>query len=1009
MVTAIPLLMAAQAIVKGRVTDSATGDPLPGASVIVKHTNALGVVTDAEGAFRLTTQKKTPLTLHVEFLGYRSQDVEIYDTSEEVDIALAENQNRLNEVVVVGYGTQKRTQLTGSVSTLSQEVLKNTVSPTIDGLLSGAVAGVQVTTSAQPGSASTIRIRGGNSVNASNDPLYVIDGFIYYVDGGSRSTGVGGIQGGVSPLAFLNASDIESIEVLKDVSATAIYGSRGANGVIMVTTKNGARAKSNITYEYSLGIGWAAKRLSLLNAEEFARFQKTYFYNREGFSDADIAQLGSGTDWQDAVLRQAVTHNHHVTVSGGNDKTRYSFGGNIVSQDGIIINSGYQRSSLRMNIDTRVNNQLTAGLNANVSKSKQQGLTTTTPKGFNSSPYSAGITSSLTYALFMPPTQSIYDASGQYNYHNPYEYAYFALGDHAANPVSDLENSVAESIDDSALGNIYARYAIGDAWTLKGSFGFNIANITQNFFAPSYTALGLQEQGIGSIGKRRSETWQTELTAGYKKQLTDHHYLDVLLGYTYQTSERSRLTATSNHYSNETLKYNNLAGGSEYYAPGSGSSSANLHSLLGRVNYTLNGRYNVTATLRADRSSRFAEHHEWGVFPSLGVSWNVDNERWLQSLRWLSELKVRASVGTVGNQEIGDYEYSDAYSASNYGGVTAYSKSKEANTDLKWETTVSYNIGIDAGLWNNRLHIVADYYYKKTYDLLLNVPVSMLTYGVSSMLKNIGNMTNEGVELSVSATLLSSNRLQWTVSGNIAHNTNKITNVAGYEQLISGNTILQKNKAIGSFYGLVFDGIVQPEDNPQLLPVQNGLVPEPGQEKYRDQNDDHKVDLNDRTIIGQTQPRQTFGLSSSLTVGHWDAFLQFQGAAGHSIYNSLRRALEQPTDCYNVSTAVLDAWTPENHSHTTPRVSDQRQYSLLDSRYVEHADYVKLKTVAVGYTLNRRQLNWLPVESLRLSATVSNLLTITGDRGYDPEVRGATDNGTYPAERVVTIGATVTF
>ena len=990
----------------GKVTDAGTGEAIIGATIYDSRTHQ-GVITDAEGIFRIDVAM-FPSELSISYVGYEQQNIRVKGDDDDIVVALKEESHKLSEIVVVGYGTQKRTQLTGSVTTLDKDVLKNSVVPTIDGILSGAVAGVQVTTSNQPGAASTIRIRGGNSVNANNDPLYVIDGFIYYADAGSRSTGVSGIQGGVSPLAFLNASDIESIEVLKDVSATAIYGSRGANGVILITTKSGKRGQSQITYEYSLGVSSSAKKLSLLNAQEFARFQKDYFYNKEGFTDEQIAQLGEGTDWQDAVLRTAFTHNHHVTVSGGNDKVRYSFGGNIVNQDGIIINSDYRRSSLRLNIDAQVTDKLTAGLVGNISKSTQNGLTTTSSKSYNSSPYSAGITSSLTYALFMPPTQPVYEADGTYNYHNPYEYAYFALGDHAANPVSDLENSVAQSIDDSSIGNVYARYAFADGWNLKGSFGFNIANITQNFFAPSYTAIGLQEQGIGSIGKRRSETWQTEFTLGYTKQLNANHFLDVLLGYTYQTSERSRLTATSNHYSNETLKENNLAGGSEYYAPASSSSNANLHSLLGRVNYTLKDRYNITATLRADRSSRFAAHHEWGWFPSIGLSWNADRENFLKKVKWISSLKWRFSIGSVGNQEIGDYEYSDSYSASSYGGVTAYSKSKEANDNLKWETTISYNVGLDLALFKDRLRLTADYYFKKTNDLLLNVPVSILTYGVSSMLQNIGNVTNQGVEIGLTATLLQTKDLQWTLNANVAKNVNKITDVAGYEQLITGNTILQKDEAIGSFYGLVFDGIVQLDEDRSKLPTQNGAVPEPGQEKFRDLNGDGKVDQNDRTIIGQTQPKVTFGFSSSFSYRHWDVFAQFLGATGHSVNNSLRRALELPTDCYNVSADLLDAWTPENPSNTIPRISDTRPYSLIDTRYVEKADFLKLKTLSIGYTLKVEKLK-LKVKSVRLHATASNLLTLTSYKGYDPEVRGGTDTGIYPSERTFTFGAAITF
>lgn len=1001
-------VMASATPIIGKVTDAGTGEAIIGATVYDPRAHQ-GVTTDAEGKFSIDVTA-FPSELKISFVGYELKSIQIKGDDEDIVVALKEESHKLDEVVVVGYGTQKRTKLTGSVVSVSSDIIKNSKAPTIDGLLSGAVAGVSVTTNGQPGAASSIRIRGGSSVNANNDPLYVVDGFIYYADAGSRSTGVSGIQGNVSPLAFLNPDDIESMEVLKDVSATAIYGSRGANGVIIITTKKGHRDGVSIKYNYSFGVGNSSKRLSLLNAQEFAQFQKQYFYNKEQYTDEQIAQLGSGTDWQDAVLRTAHTHSHSVSVSGGNERTRYAVSGNMVSQEGIIINSGYKKAGLRLNLDTHFTEWLSAGVTANVNKSKQDGLTTTSAASFNSSPYSAGITSSLTYALFMPPTQPVYEASGEYNYHNPYEYAYFALGDHAANPVSDLENSVAQSIDDSAFGNLYLQYHFAEGWTAKASFGFNLSNITQNFFAPSYTAIGLQEQGIGSIGKRRSETWQTEYTIGYNRQLNKHHFVDLLVGYTYQSSERSRLTSTSNHYANQTLKHNNLAGGSEYYAPQSGSSEATLHSLIARVNYTLNNRYNLTATLRADHSSRFAEHHKWGYFPSLGLSWNIDQEQWLKRISWISELKIRASVGTVGNQEIGDYEYADSYSASSYGNVTAYQKSNEANDNLKWETIVSYNVGFDLGLWNNKVRIVADAYYKKTNDLLLRVPVNMLTYGVSSQLQNIGNVTNKGIELSVNYTPIQRKDLTLTIAANGAHNVNRITNVAGFDQLITGNTILRKDEAIGSFFGLVFDGIVQLGEDRSKLPTQNGLVPEPGQEKFKDLNGDGKVDLNDRTIIGKKQPDNTFGFSTTLSYKAWDFFLQCYGTTGGSTYNSLRRALEHPTDCYNVSSVVLDAWTESNPSNTIPKVSDVRPYSTIDDRYVEKTDFLKLKTLAVGYTLRIPSVTKrVPPISVRLSLTASNLLTITGYKGYDPEVGGGVDTGIYPVERTITFGVGLTL
>lgn len=1009
MVTATTTLaVSAQGVIKGSIKDARTGEGLIGASVIVKNEKGQGVVTNADGNFSLPTKGGAPLTLRVEYVGYRVQDVDVYDFEEPVEIALIDNSSKLNEVVVIGYGTQKRTQLTGSVTTINQEVLDNNVLPTAEALLAGSVAGVHVTASGQPGSGSSIRIRGGNSISASNDPLYVIDGFIYYKEGGTLSTGERGtgISGGISPLALINPNDIESIEVLKDVSATAIYGSRGANGVIIVTTKKGKRDKTSIKYNYQLTFASPSKRLSVMNAEEWARYQKQYFYNKGGYTDEQIEALGEGTDWQDAVLRSVVSTKHNLTVSGGDEKSRFLLGGNFIDEKGIVLNTGFKRSAIRLNADRKLTERLTVETALNVSRNKQDGLTTTTGVTFNSSPYQGGITNSLTYALLMPPVVPVYKADGSYNYTNPYEYAYFAMGDVAANPVSDLENSVAQSVDDDVIGNVSANYEFARGLMGKASFGFDLDNLTQNYFAPHYTALGLANGGTGSIAKRRLETWQTELTLNYNHQFGRNHLLDALVGYTYQTSNRSFLTGSSSRYADESLKQNNLAGGSQYAAPVSGESASNLHSLIGRVNYTLRNRYNATATVRADRSSRFSQEHHWGVFPSLGLSWNANEERFLKGEKWLTDLKVRGSVGTVGNQEIGDYQYATAYSTSTTGGNVHYTKANAANSHLKWETTVSYNIGFDASFWNERVSITADYYHKKTYDLLLTVPVDVGKYGVSSQLQNVGNVENRGLEISVDFIAVKKAGITWNIQGNMGYNKNEITSLGNYEELnVNNYTILRKGEAVGSFYGLVYDGVVQANEDISKLPTQNGSRPKVGQEKFRDMNGDGKVNEYDRTILGHAQPNIAYGLSSGLKWGKFDAFVQFQGTANGHIYNSLRRTLESPTDCYNVSSVILDSWTPSSPSNTYPAVSDVRPYSYIDSRYVENADYFKLKTLTIGYTF--------PVSFAKANAhvlaTATNLFTITGYKGYEPEIQSGIDTGDYPASRSFTIGVELTF
>ncbi len=914
----------------------------------------------------------------------------------------------LNEVVVVGYGTQRRTQLTGAVTTVGAERFADVAAPTLDGALDGAVAGLHVTASSgQPGAASNIRIRGGNSVNASNEPLYVVDGFIYYKSSSDSKTGLGAIESSLSPLSTINPSDIQSIEVLKDVSATAIYGSRGANGVILITTKKGTRGKTTVNYRYTAGWDAVSKKLDLMTASEWAAFQKKYYYNKGGYTDQQIAALGEGTDWQDAMLRNAFRQQHEFSVNGGNGKGRYAFSANYTDQDGIIINSGFERYNFHLNADWNLLEGLTFGLSATYGKSTQHGLTTTEEVKYNSSPYSAGITNSFVYGLLTPRVVPIYAADGTYNYANPYEYAYFAIGSKSSNALSDLNDSEAESINNYLLSNVWAQYAFGD-FRAKVTVGLNKEQITQNYFSPSYTSLGLANEGLGGIGNKANDVWQQEYTLAWNRQLGQAHYLDALVGYTRQTSKTNYNSVLVSHFTNETLKYNNLADGSSVYPPTSGETQATLNSLIARVNYTLLDRYNATATFRADNSSRFAKNHRWGYFPSIGLSWNLDREAFLRDSKTVSGLKLRASYGIVGNQEIGDYEYALNYTASQYDGSSSYSKSNVSNKDLKWETTASYNIGADLSLWQGRLNIVADAYYKKTSDLLLEVPIGF-QQGVSTQLRNVGNVVNKGVELSVDALLAAKHNLTWRVSANIAHNRNRITGMGTANNIIMGSaneTILRKDEALGSFYGLQFDGIVQQGEDVSQLPTLNGKTLEPGDVKYVDQDGNGRIDGNDRVVLGSIQPDFTYGFSSQLKWKHLDASVAFAGSYGNQVYNALGRRLEQTGDSYNLLRTVLDSWTEDNPSNRYPLASKERATSYIDSRYVENASYLKLRNLTIGYTLPLKESFPLKV---RVFATASNLFTITPYTGYDPEVASGTDTGAYPSARSFVFGVDLTL
>ena len=992
--------------VQGTITDATSGESIIGATV--KYGDGKGVTTDIDGHFTIDV-KSLPVKLNISFTGYRPQTVTVYDDEEDINVKLTEKRSYLNDVVVVGYGTQSRTQLTGSVTTVKADVFENSTSSTLDGALSGQVAGLNVTAaSGQPGAESSIRIRGGNSVNASNEPLYVVDGFIYYKDAASSGTGLGAIESSLNPLATINPNDIESIEVLKDVSATAIYGSRGANGVILITTKKGkvGEKKAHISYGYSLGLSSVSKHLDLLNASEWAQFQKTYFSNKGGYTDEQIKALGEGTDWQDAVLRTAVQQAHELSVNGSTDKSRYAFSANYTDQDGIVLNTGFQRYNFHTNVEWELQKNLKFGINATYGRSKQQGFTTTEEQVFNSSPFSAGITNSFVYALLMPPVISVRNADGSYNFTNPYEYAYFAIGDHAANPVYDLKESVAENVNNYLLSNVWASYKLGD-FTLKATVGLSSEKLTQNYFSGAYTSLGLATQGIGGTGNRQTDVWQQEYTLSYQKELGIHQ-IDALAGYTKQNSTSTHSAIRTNHFTNETLKQYNLGDGANIYTPKTGISESDLNSLIARINYTLLDRYNATATFRADRSSRFAKNHRWGYFPSLGLSWNVDKENFLANARHLDYLKVRLTGGLVGNQEIPDYAFTTSYATGSYAGSSSYAKKNTANDNLKWETTASYNLGTDLGLYNGRLNFVLDLYYKKTSDLLLDVPMGFAN-GVTSQLQNVGNVENKGIELAVNGTLLKRRHLLWTASANIAHNHNEITNMGKTNNVLQGadsQQILRKGEALGSFYGLQFAGIVQQGEDVSQLPTINGLTPKAGDAKFVDANHDSKIDGNDRVILGSVQPDLTYGFSTQLQVREWDFSATFAGSHGAKLYNALGRRLEQTGDSYNVLSTVKDAWTAEKGGNSLPLPSTSRPFSYIDSRYVQSASYLKLRNLTVGY--RPRLPKSLPL-SLRIYATATNLFTITPYKGYDPEVSRGTDSGAYPSARTFTFGVSITL
>ena len=1022
-----PLLALAQNLITGHITDVRSGEPLIGASVIVKSERGQGVVTDVDGKFSLQTKVEAPLTLRVEYVGYRPLDVDVYDFEEPVEIALVDNANKINEVVVVGYGTQKRIELTSSISTVGKDILNQPLS-SVENALQGAVAGLNVsTTSGQPGAVSNIRIRGGNSITGGNEPLYVIDGLIVYNDASSTKTGAAGSDASLDPLAFLNPSDIESIEVLKDVSATAIYGTRGANGVIIITTKKGSHGRNTINYTGTFGWSSAAKTLDFLNAQQF-----TELYNELNPNNPLSAPTGN-YDWQDAALRNAFTQDHQISFTGGDEISRYSISGGFKDQQGIIIGTDLKRYTGRINYERNLSQRLLIGVNASGAYSNLSGLRNVDHG--NSGQTAKWAANSWMSALITPSTQPIYNADGSYNYAvTPISQDIFVRDGQTVvgNPISDLNDIQTSTTNTRVIANAYAEWEVINHLKLKANLGADLSNTKENNYSPTYTTTGLEYHGVASVGDNRTNVWQAEFTANYDKTFKNLHHLNLLAGYTTQRTDRSGFATTIRNFTNDATGYNNLSAGSDLYRSTSEASISTLQSVLGRANYSYDSRYNASLTLRADGSSRFAKNHKWGWFPSAGFSWNIDKEKFIHFGKNVDFLQLRLSAGIVGNQEIGDYQFGANVSSSStpfiYNGeeTVAYYILNKANPELKWEKTASYNVGISSGFFKGRLNVTFDAYYKKTTDLLLQVPVEGVT-GYDTSLRNIGAVTNKGVELEVGAILIDRKDLKWNVNASIAHNKNEVTSLGKATTIIpsiSGATlgyisplIVAVGEPLGTFYGYKFKGIVQSEEQAATLTPQTINKLEPGNPYYEDVNGDGVVNTEDQTTLGNSQPKFTYGLNTTLKYKNWDLFVNFAGSYGNKLYNGLATRLTKGSTYYNSLAVVADRWTPTNPSNTIQKASNDLTV-VSDSRYVEDASYLRIKNIQLGYTLPVPQVS--KDARLRLYVSLQNFFTITNYSGYDPEGgrNGANeqsglyqgiDMATYPTAKTVLFGINVTL
>ena len=967
--------------ISGVVTDE-KNLALPAVVVMVKGTT-IGTTSDADGKYSISADENA--TLVFSSIGYVTKEIEVKGRPK-IDVQLVADSKNLNEVIVVGYGTQKKRDITGAVGSVGLgDVAKTPVFGTGQ-LLEGQVAGVQVTqTNSQPGASFTVRIRGTNSVNFSSDPLYVVDGFAG------------------ADISALNPNDIASMDVLKDASSTAIYGNRGANGVVIITTKTGSAGKQTVTADVYNGFQDVGRMQPMMDAPQFATYlDRVTTYNNQynttqtalPYTQAQIDAMGPGTNWQKELFRQAPIVNANGAISGGSPDSKYFISMGYFGQDGIILNSGYKRGNLRFNFSHNISSKLTFGLSSQLSYSQQNLANVNTNGG------STGGT--LLDALRISPIVPVRDNTGAYTFENgPNGYV-----DLVGNPIAAAELNTDVSKTFRVFLNSFLDYEIVKDLKLKVSVGTDDSFNREDIFRPNTTYLGLTTNGYAQINNPINFNWLNENTLTYTKQIDKNQTITALAGYTFQQFKYTTSSAIAQSLTTNNLGTDNLGVGGSL----SSSSSTNSHSLesfLGRINYSFMDKYLLTASIRRDGASVLGSAHNFGTFPSGALAWRISSEDFMKDVTVISDLKLRVGYGITGNSNIDPYSSLSQYGFNNYvlngTRVVGTSPNNIGNTNLQWEQTASTNIGLDLGLLKNRITFNADWYDKKTSKLLFyeTVPASS---GFTTVLENVGAVSNKGIELSLNTINIQQQNIRWSTNFNFSRNVNKILSLGGVPYQITGNVssslypggqnsgILEVGQPIGAFYGYKFEGIWQSQA--QITASGTKEAVKPGDPRYEDLNGDNNITAADRTIIGYAVPKFDYGFSSNLTVQRFNLFVLIQGVYGNQILNENLIESENGTTNDNKQAYVLtQSWDGPGTSNTLPSVGSTLRRSLgPTSDVLESGSYLRFKTITLSYDLPLPKLTAV-FKSASIYVTGQNLITITKYKGYDPEVDSYSNSG----------------
>ena len=1039
----------AQDLVRGKVIDP-NNEAVIGASVQIKGTSQ-GTITDLDGKFSLKVPNKKSIIV-VSYIGFITQEVQV-DTQKPMSIVLKENSEMLEEVVVVGYQEIKKKDLTGSVAKADMKELLNTPVSSFDQTLGGRVAGVNVSSSeGMPGGAMDIVIRGNNSLTQSNSPLYVIDGFP--IEGSSVTN-------------TINPADIESLDILKDASATAIYGARGANGVVIITTKKGKMGKVQLTYDGSVSMHKVTHLIPMMDAYEFVKLQTEvaptmleaksggYFMEWEGkkWSLEDYRDIPQ-YDWQDEIFRTAWQHSHNLRLTGGSEGIRYNASLSYFNQEGIILNSDYERMQGRMNVEIN-RNKLKMNLETNYSHSLQNGASPSqnSSSGMNNLFYSIWGYRPVNFPN--KPLGALMD--------NMLDDALNSSNDYRFQPVIDLKNAYSKSYTNNLRINGFAEYEFIKGLKLKVSAGYTYDIPKKDTFNGPRTRYGgptSNDKVNAQVLRRESVTWLNENTITYQTNIKKKHFINALAGITFQNNDYEYYSFRTTHIPNPSL---GMAGMSEGISgtTESSTSSWSMMSYLGRLNYNYQSKYYVTASFRADGSSKFSKKNRFGYFPSASLAWNFTQEEFMKPLKnIISNGKLRMSWGLTGNNRISEYSYlallqvkkaptgNQMSNGSIPGSASTFDSMINAgiapislpNEDLKWETTEQWNIGIDLGLFKNRIDITADIYRKTTRDLLLLASLP-LSSGYYSATKNIGKVRNQGLELTLNTVNIKTRNFTWNTNFNISFNKNEVLELAenqhsllsaaSFDQGFNSQSsyIARVGYPMGLMYGYMYEGTYKYDDFnksgdsytlkesvPRFSSENNT---QPGMPKYKDLNGDGVIDSSDRTVIGRGAPKHIGGFTNSFEYKGIDLSVFFQWSYGNDIMNANRLFFESGKNKsrdLNQFASYINRWTPENPNSDIPAAYNSASNNVISSRIIEDGSFLRLKTITLGYTVPTKSISKTGLSKVRIYAAAQNLWTWTSYSGYDPEVSvrnsaltPGLDYSSYPRAFSVSLGVNLGF